>query len=202
MARFFINRPIVAMVIAILMVLLGLVALKGLPIAQYPDITPPEVVINATYTGANAVDVEQSVAVPLEQQVNGVENMIYMYSTNANDGTMALKVFFDVGSDPDMSNVLTQNRVSQATASLPEDVTRYGVTVKKALSFPLVLVTLHSPKGTYDNNFLSNYATINVNDTLARIPGSDWIRKILRRFVMPDIASIAFIIRFNRTCCN
>ena len=171
MAEFFVRRPIVAMVIAIIIVLVGLVALGGLPVSQYPEITPPEVSVTATYTGANAESVEQSVATPLEQKVNGVENMLYMKSVNSNDGTMTLTVSFEVGSDLDMSNVLVQNRVSEATASIPEEVKRLGVTVKKKLSFPLLLVSLYSPNGSYDQNFQSNYLTINILDAIARIKG-------------------------------
>ncbi len=171
MAEFFVRRPIVAMVIAIVTVIVGLVAMAGLPIAQYPEITPPEVSVSASYTGANAEVVEQSVATPLEQKINGVENMLYMKSVNANDGSMNLSVSFEVGSDLDMSNVLVQNRVSEATASIPEEVKRLGITVKKKLSFPLLLVSIYSPNGTYDQNFLSNYITINVLDAVARIRG-------------------------------
>jgi len=171
MAEFFVRRPIVAMVIAIIIVLLGVVSMKGLPVAQYPEITPPEVGVTATYIGANAEVVEQSVATPLEQKVNGVENMLYMKSVNSNDGTMNLTVSFEVGSDLDMSNVLVQNRVSEAQASIPEEVKRLGITVKKKLSFPLLLVTLYSPNGSYDQNFQSNYLTINVLDAVARIQG-------------------------------
>ncbi|MDH4036117.1 MAG: multidrug efflux RND transporter permease subunit [Candidatus Krumholzibacteria bacterium] len=171
MAEFFIRRPIVAMVISIVLILLGVVAIQTLPIAQFPDIVPPMIQVKSTYFGASAVDVEQSVATPLEQQVNGVENMIYMKSINGNDGTMTLQVSFEVGTDLDNANVLTQNRVSQATAALPQSVKEYGVTVKKSLAFPLVVVTLSSPDGTYDNNFLSNYAGINLNDVIARIRG-------------------------------
>ncbi|MEI7704386.1 MAG: multidrug efflux RND transporter permease subunit [Deltaproteobacteria bacterium] len=171
MGSFFIRRPIVAMVISIVTIIMGAVALTRLPIAQYPDITPPLIQVQATYTGASAVDVESSVAAPIEQQVNGVENMIYMKSTNANDGTYSLQVSFDVGSNLDMSNVLVQNRVSQATASLPSAVRAYGVNVKKSLNFPLMLVTLTSPSGAFDNNFLSNYAAININDQIKRISG-------------------------------
>jgi hydrophobe/amphiphile efflux-1 (HAE1) family protein len=170
-AEFFVRRPIVAMVIAIIIVIVGLVALSRLPVAQYPEITPPMVNVSATYTGANAINVEQSVATPVEQKVNGVEGMIYMTSTNSSDGRMGLDVSFEVGSDLDMSNVLTQNRVSEAQASLPEEVKRLGVTVKKKLSFPLLLVSLISPNGTYDESFLSNYAAINIVDELARIRG-------------------------------
>src|SRR5512139_2827209 len=171
MGSFFIRRPIVAMVISIVTVIVGLVALSRLPIANYPEITPPLIQVTTTYVGASAVDVEQAVATPIEQQVNGVEKSIYMKSTNANDGTLKLEVSFEVGANLDISNVLTQNRVSQANPSLPVDVKSYGVSVKKSLSFPLMLVTLTSPTGTYDANFLSNYALININDQLARISG-------------------------------
>jgi len=171
MARFFIGRPIVAMVISIVTVLLGAVAMMGLPIAQYPEIVPPMVQVTTTFVGASATDVEASVATPIEQKVNGVENSIYMKSTNANDGTLTLKVSFDVGSDLDMSNVLTQNKLSEAMPQMPQSVKNYGVAAKKALAFPLLIISLKSPNGTYDNNFLSNYATININDSIARIQG-------------------------------
>jgi HAE1 family hydrophobic/amphiphilic exporter-1 len=159
------------MVIAIIIVIVGFVAMSALPIAQYPEITPPQVSVSANYTGANAVAVEESVATPIEQKVNGVEDMIYMKSTNASSGSMQLQVSFEVGTDLDMANVLTQNRVSEAQAALPEEVKRLGVTVKKQLSFPLLLISLVSPSGTYDDRFLTNYATINVLDELARIRG-------------------------------
>ncbi|MGE5795156.1 MAG: efflux RND transporter permease subunit, partial [Ignavibacteria bacterium] len=193
MAKFFINRPIVAMVISIVMVLVGIIVMRGLPIAQYPDIVPPMINVTTTYIGASSVDVEQSVATPLEQQINGVENMIYMKSINANDGTLTLQVSFDVGSDLDMSNVLTQNRVSQANASLPGSVKNYGVTVKKSLVFPLMLVTLKSPEGQFDNNFLSNYASININDYLSRTQGVGDVKLFggsdyaMRIWVKPDV---------------
>jgi len=171
MAEFFVRRPIVAMVMAIVIVLLGLISLGGLPVAQYPEITPPMINVSATYQGANSIDVEQSVATPIEQKVNGVENMLYMESTNASNGQMSLGVSFEVGTDLDMANVLVQNRVSEAMAMLPEEVTRQGVTVKKKLSFPLLLISLVSPQGTYDDTFLMNYAAINIIDELARIRG-------------------------------
>jgi len=170
-AEFFVRRPIVAMVIAIVTMIVGLVALQGLPIAQYPEITPPMVSVSASYIGANATNVEQSVATPIEQKVNGVENMLYMKSTNSSDGRMNLEVSFEVGTDLDMANVLTQNRVSEAQALLPEEVKRQGVTVKKKLSFPLLLLSIVSPEGTYDERFLTNYATINIIDQVARIRG-------------------------------
>jgi HAE1 family hydrophobic/amphiphilic exporter-1 len=192
MAEFFVRRPIVAMVIAIIIVIVGLTSMTKLPVAQYPEINPPEVQVSATYTGANAEVVEQSVATPLEQKVNGVENMLYMKSVNANDGTMRLTISFEVGSDLDMSNVLTQNRVSEAQASIPEDVKRLGITVKKQLSFPLMLVSVYSPNGSYDQNFLSNYLTINVLDEIARIRGVGQVNVLggseyaMRVWVKPD----------------
>src|SRR3954467_3972640 len=171
MARFFVNRPIVAIVLSIILVLLRVVPMGGLPIAQYPEIVPPMIQVTTTFIGASATDVEASVATPLEQQINGVEKGMYVKSTNANDGTLTLKASFEVGSNQDMDNVFTQNRVSQALPQMPQPVKNYGVTVKKALAFPLLIISIKSPKGTYDSNFLSNYATININDPIARIPG-------------------------------
>src|SRR5947207_5254360 len=206
MARFFVNRPIVAMVLSIILVLLGVVAMSGLPIAQYPEIVPPMIQVTTTFIGASATDVEPSVATPLEQQINGVEKGMYMKWTNANDGTLTLKVSFEVGSNQDMDNVFTQNRVSQALPQMPQSVKNYGVTVKKALAFPLLIVSVKSPKGTYDSSFLSNYTTININDQIARIPGvgqinlfggSDYAMRIWLRpdrigrlgLTVPDIAN-------------
>ena len=171
MAGFFVRRPIVAMVISIVITIAGLVAMQGLPIAQYPEIVPPQVQVTTTFTGANAETVEQSVATPLEQQINGVENSLYVKSINANDGSLFLTVDFEVGTDLDIANVLVQNRVSQGTPQLPTDVKNFGVTVKKSLTFPLLALSVYSPEGTYDTSFLGNYATININDALKRIPG-------------------------------
>ncbi|MBL8002091.1 MAG: multidrug efflux RND transporter permease subunit [Flavobacteriales bacterium] len=171
MSEFFIRRPIVAMVISIFMVLLGLLTLRGIPVSQYPEITPPMIKITGNYTGANAVNVEQTVATPIEQQVNGVEGMIYMQSINANDGSLTLNVSFEVGVDLDNANMLTQNRVNQANPSLPNEVKALGINTKKSLVFPLMLVSLSSPNGTYDAQFLNNYGYINVVDALKRIQG-------------------------------
>src|SRR5499426_886837 len=171
MANFFIRRPIVAIVIAILIVLLGLNSLSGLSFEQYPFLAPPTIRITATYPGASAVAVEQSVATPVEQEVNGVDKMIYMKSSNTSDGRMQLDVNFLVGTDQDMANVLTQNRVSSAQARLPQEVIQQGVTTKKMSPSILMLISLYSPKGSYDGNFLINYCGINLRDQLLRIPG-------------------------------
>ena len=157
MAEFFIRRPIVAIVISIITVVLGLFTLSGLSIEQYPFLAPPTIRVTANYTGASAVAVEQSVATPIEQEVNGVENMIYMKSSNTSDGRMQLDVNFQVGVNQDMANVLTQNRVSSAQAKLPQEVVAQGVTVKKQSPSILMLISLYSPEGTYDAQFLINY---------------------------------------------
>ncbi|NPA37212.1 MAG: efflux RND transporter permease subunit [Chlorobi bacterium] len=189
--NFFVHRPIVAMVIAIVIVIVGTISLIGLPIEQYPNLTPPIVQVSATYTGADAISVEESVATPLEQEINGVDNMIYMKSTNANDGTMNIQISFEVGTDPDMSTVLAQNRVSAASAKLPSAVTKYGVTTKKMLPNTLMLVTLTSD-GTYGQEFLGNYALINIKDKLARIKGIGSVNVLgasdysMRIWIKPD----------------
>ena len=171
MSKFFINRPIVAMVISILMVIIGIVAMSGLPIAQFPNIVPPEIKVNATYTGADALTLEQSVATPIEQQMSGVDNMNYMYSINANNGQTALTVNFDIKTDPNTDQLLAQMREGQAESQLPSDVRNYGVTVQKSTASPLIMFALYSPKGTFDNVFLANYAYININDQMTRIKG-------------------------------
>src|SRR5687768_1960752 len=171
MANFFIRRPIVAIVIAILTVMLGAATLLRLSFEQYPFLAPPTIRVTANYPGASAVAVEQSVATPIEQEVNGVDRMIYMKSSNTSDGRMQLDVNFEVGVDQDTSNVLTQNRVSSAQARLPQEVVAQGVTVKKQSPSILMVVSISSPGGSYDANFLINYASINIRDRLLRIPG-------------------------------
>ncbi|ABC76644.1 efflux RND transporter permease subunit [Syntrophus aciditrophicus] len=171
MSRFFINRPIVAMVIAILMVIVGLVAMSGLPTAQFPNIVPPEMKVTGMYPGADAQTIEQSVATPIEQQMSGVDNMNYMYSLNSNDGKMSLTVNFDIKTDPSTDQILAQMRTNQANSQLPSDVISQGVTVQKSMSAPLIVFALFSPKGTYDNVFLANYCYININDQMTRVPG-------------------------------
>src|ERR1041385_4694065 len=192
-SRVFIDRPIVAMVIAIITVLGGLVAMRALPVAQFPDIIPPQIIVSTTYTGADAVTIEQSVATPLEQQMNGVDNMLYMTSTNANDGTMSLNVTFDVDTDPNVDQVNVQNRVAQAQPNLPTDVNQFGLTMRKSTGLPMVVISLFSPNNTYDSLFLANYANININDTLYRVPGVGEVRLFgasdyaMRIWVKPDV---------------
>jgi HAE1 family hydrophobic/amphiphilic exporter-1 len=171
MPQFFVNRPIVAMVIAIITVIIGLVSMARLPVAQYPNIVPPQIQVNATYVGADALTVEQSVATPIEQQVNGVEGMEYMYSVNANNGSMTLNVFFGVETNPTDDQILTQMRQAQANSQLPAPVIEYGTTVQQSTSAPLLLFSLFSPDDTFNSLFLANYAYINLNNELARLPG-------------------------------
>ena len=172
MSKFFINRPIVAMVIAILMVIIGAVTITTLPIAQFPNIAPPEVQIQATYVGADAETLEQSVATPIEQQMSGVDNMNYMYSLNATaNGQTTMIIDFDVKTDPNTDLILAQMRETQAASQLPADVTNYGITVQKSVTSPLMLISLYSPNATYDAQFLSNYAYINLHDPVTRSPG-------------------------------
>src|SRR6266481_5169687 len=150
MSKFFIRRPIVAIVISIVMVIVGVVSMLSLPTAQFPNIIPPEILVQATYPGADAKTLEQSVATPLEQQMNGVDDMSYMYSTSASNGQMQLNVDFDVKTDPNIDQVLSQLRVSQAQSQLPAAVNTVGVTVQKSLNSPLMLIALYSPHETYD----------------------------------------------------
>ncbi|HSY21367.1 MAG TPA: multidrug efflux RND transporter permease subunit [Polyangiaceae bacterium] len=193
MSAFFVRRPIVAMVIAIITVLIGAVALLGLPIAQFPQILPPQINLTTTYTGADALTIEQSVATPIEQQMNGVDRSLYIQSTNANDGSMNQVITFDVGTDIDVDNVLVNNRYAQAQAFLPQDVKNFGVTIKKSLNFPLMVISLYSPDGRYDPSFLANYSLININDALLRVKGVGDIRNLgsadysMRIWLKPDV---------------
>jgi HAE1 family hydrophobic/amphiphilic exporter-1 len=159
MSAFFIRRPIVAIVISLVLVIAGVVMMRGLPVAQYPNITPPAVKVSGLYTGADAVTVEQSVATPIEAQMNGVDKMLYMQSTNGSDGSFLLTVYFEVGTEPNLDSVLAQNRVSQAQARLPQSVQQYGLTVQKQFALPMLAFVVYSPHGTYDPGYLANYAS-------------------------------------------
>lgn len=170
-SRFFIDRPVFASVISIVIVIAGLMSMRVLPISQYPDILPPEVVVNANYPGATAEVLAGTVAAPLEQQINGVPNMMYMTSTSSSAGSMSLTVTFAIGTDPDQATIDVNNRVQAAQARLPEEVRRQGITVNKRSSSILALVTMYSPNNKFDNIYISNYALLNVIDELKRIPG-------------------------------
>ena len=192
MSRFFVNRPIVAMVISIIMVILGIVAIVQLPIAQFPNIAPPEIQLTATYVGADALTVEESVATPIEQQMSGVDGSIYMYSNNANNGQMNLRVDFEPGTDVNTDQILAQMRYSQAASQLPLAVQNYGITIRPSATSPLALFSVYSPKGTYDALFLTNYAYINMNDPMTRVPGVAQVQIFgagnyaMRLWVRPD----------------
>ena len=192
MSQFFIRRPIVAIVIAVFMVPIGAICLFTLPISQYPNIVPPEIQIQTHYTGADAVTIEQSVAAPIEQRMSGVDNMNYMYSVNANNGDMRMFVNFDVATDTNVDQILTQLRVSQAQSQLPQDVNAFGVTTQKSAASPLMIVALTSPNKTYDAVFLANYAYINMVDQLLRLPGIGIVQVFgagqyaMRLWVKPD----------------
>jgi HAE1 family hydrophobic/amphiphilic exporter-1 len=193
MSKFFIDRPIVAMVISILTVIVGAVVIAGLPVALFPQIAPPEIQIWATYVGADAQTIEQSVATPIEQQMSGVDNMNYMYSVNATaNGQMRMTVDFDIKTDPNTDLILAQSRETQAASQLPPDVNNYGVTVQKSVTAPLMLVAVNSPHGTYDAQFLANYAYINLTDQMTRVPGIGSVtvfgagQYAMRLWVKPD----------------
>src|ERR1700738_3932398 len=192
MSKFFIDRPIVAMVISIVMVIVGVVSMLSLPTSQFPNIVPPEILVQATFSGAAAKTLEQSVATPIEQQMSGVDNMDYMYSTNASNGQTQLNVDFNVTTDPNIDQVLSQLRVSQAQSQLPSEVNTAGITVQKSQHAPMMLVAVYSPKGTYDGTFLANYGYINLADELNRVPGISRVQMFgagqyaMRVWVKPD----------------
>ncbi len=192
-STFFINRPIVAMVIAIVTVILGVLAVRGLPLAQFPQIVPPQINVSTTFTGADAVSIEQSVSAPIEQQVSGVPGMLYMLSTNANAGSENLSVTFDISTDPNLDQVNVQNRVSQALSSLPPDVSQFGVTLRQSTGSPMLLISLYSPNKSFDSLFLANYNNINVVDSLFRVPGVGDVtvfgatQYAMRIWVNPDV---------------
>jgi HAE1 family hydrophobic/amphiphilic exporter-1 len=194
-SKFFIKHPTVAIVIAVFFVIAGGVMILRLPVAQFPDIVPPQIQTTAIYTGADALTVEQSVATPIEEQVNGAKNMIYMQSINGNDGSLTLQVSFEVGTDVDLDQVQVQNRLAQATSSLPAEVSNYGLTTQQTVGIPLLVFTISSPNHTWDQTFLSNYVAINIEDELARIPGIGQVKVFgasnyaMRIWVAPDILS-------------
>jgi hydrophobic/amphiphilic exporter-1 (mainly G- bacteria), HAE1 family len=201
MAKFFVHHPIIAIVISIVTVIVGIVAIARLPVAQYPELAPPEILLQTNYVGADAQTVEQSVATPIEQQMQGVDNMIYMLSVNDNTGQMRLRVDFDVGTNPNDDQILTQMRYLQAESQLPTEVRNYGVTIRKSPTSPLALFSLYSPKGTYDATFLANYAYININDPMSRVPGIGQVlifgagQYAMRFWVRPDtLASLGITI--------
>ena len=170
-SKFFIEHPVLANVLAIVLVVIGAVSLYRLPVSEYPNVVPPTVQVTASYPGASAQTVIDTVALPIENQVNGVDRMLYMQSTSAPDGTYSLTVTFAIGTDPNIDQVLVQNRVQLALASLPEPVQAQGVSVQKKNTAILQIVTLDSPDHKYDSLYMSNYATINLIDALARLPG-------------------------------
>jgi hydrophobic/amphiphilic exporter-1 (mainly G- bacteria), HAE1 family len=200
MSGFFIRRPILATVVSLVMVIIGIVSIRFLPVSLYPNITPPEIVVSATDPGSDAINVEQSVATPIEEQISGVDKMNYMYSLNANSGQMRLRVNFDEATDPKTDQILTEMRQAQATPRLPAEVTAQGVSVQKSFAAPLMLIALRSTDGQYDSEFLTNYAYINLNDQLARVPGISNVQVFgsgqyaIRIWVKPDQLA-----RFNLT---
>ena len=193
MSRFFINRPIVAMVISILLVITGVVCVLGLPVAQFPNIVPPEIQVQTTYVGADSVTVEQSVATPIEQQINGVTGLTYLYSINANNGQCTIRTDFELGTDVSTDQILTQMRVNQANSQLPMEVRNYGLTVLPSTTSPLMVIVLSSPDGTRDQTFLANYSYINLNNPILRCPGIGQVmvfgagQYAMRVWVKPDV---------------
>ncbi|MEJ2048687.1 MAG: efflux RND transporter permease subunit, partial [Calditrichota bacterium] len=170
-SRIFIERPVTAMVIALFIISVGIISISILPVAQLPDVTPPVVSVSGVYAGANASTVENAVATPVENQVNGTPGMMYMESTSANDGSFGLTVTFNLGTNIDVAAMDVQNRVSLAMPSLPSELIRTGLSVRKRTTSMLQVVALYSPKGTHDTNFMDNYASMYIQNELARVPG-------------------------------
>ncbi|HEX7249609.1 MAG TPA: efflux RND transporter permease subunit, partial [Burkholderiales bacterium] len=191
-SRFFIDRPIFAAVLSVFIMIAGLASMRVLPIAQYPEIAPPVVTVQAIYPGASAEVMEQTVAAPLENQITGVEKMIYMSSTSGSNGITQIQVSFDIGANADQAALDVNNRVKQAEPRLPEEVRRQGVTVQKGSSAFLQVLAFYSPDGRYDNLFISNYVTLNVLDELKRVPGTTNVQIFgakdyaMRIWVRPD----------------
>src|SRR5579863_6958063 len=171
MANFFIDRPVFAMVIAIVIILIGAVTIPNLPVAAYPNVVPPVVQITANYRGGNSLDLEKTVAQPIEQQLTGLDGMMYFFSRSSNDGSLSIDVTFELGTDVDLATVKTQNKVNLAIPLLPPEVQREGVSVKKVSTAFLTVIALESPDGRYDSLFLNNYAAINLLDKVGSIPG-------------------------------
>jgi len=192
MSKFFINRPVTAIVISILIVIAGIIMARRLPIAQFPSIAPPEIVVTTNYVGADALTIESSVATPIEEAMAGVEGMLYMRSFNANDGTMKLRIDFDLDLDPNIAEVFSEIRVNRALPQLPPSVRNQGVTIAKSHVSPLMIIALSSPKGTRDAKFLANYAYINIIDALTRVRGIGSVvvqgagAYAMRQWVKPD----------------
>ena len=172
-SHFFIDRPIFSSVISIILVIAGTVAMLNLPIAQFPEITPPQITVSTKYPGANAEVVSQNVAAPIEQQVNGADHMMYMNSTSSSTGNLTLSVFFEIGTDPSLAQVDVQNRVNLALPQLPSAVSQQGVSVQKKSQAFMVIVAIYSPDNSQDPTFVANYANINVLDAIKRIPGAN-----------------------------
>jgi HAE1 family hydrophobic/amphiphilic exporter-1 len=193
--RFFIDRPIVAMVIAIITVVVGVVSMRGLPRSQFPEIVPPQIIVTTTYPGADAITMEQAVATPIEQQMNGVDKMLYMQSTNANDNTTQLTITFDTDSDVNTDQVNVQNRLAEAQANLPPEVTQFGSTIRQSTGLPLFAAALFSPRHSHDSLFLTNYARISMVDSLLRVPGVGQVLIFggadyaMRIWVKPDLVA-------------
>ena len=190
LSRFFIDRPIFAAVLSVFIVLAGLAAMRTLPIAQYPQIAPPVVTVQAVYPGASAEVLEQTVAAPLENQINGVEKMLYMSSTSTSQGVVQIQVTFDIGTNVDQAALNVNNRVKQAEPRLPAEVRRQGVTVQKGSSSFLQVLSFYSPDDRHDSLYISNYVTLNVLDILKRVPGTPTCKSSARKITRCGCGSV------------